>query len=67
MDLPIDLPKLKTITIGDHAFETGEVTELSGSKYGVSMNPDLPSLETLNLGQVVFSGKLKIGSLTMKS
>ena len=61
------MPKLNKIVIGDHAFETEEIIELSGTEFDLCVSTDLPSLETLELGWVVFSGKLNIGSLTMKS
>ena len=67
IDFLVDLPKLNKIVIGDHAFETEEIIELSGTEFDLCVNTDLPSLETLELGWVVFSGKLNIGSLTMKS
>ena len=67
IDLLVDLPKLRKIVIGDHAFETEEIIELSGTEFEVCVSTDLPSLEILELGWVVFSGKLNTGSLTMKS
>ena len=59
IDFLVDLPKLSKIVIGDHAFETEEIIELSGTEFDLCVSTDLPSLETLELGWVVFSGKLK--------
>ena len=62
-----DLPRLKTIIFGNHAFETEDYASFSGETIRTFREIDLPELEEIRLGTSALSGKLTEAALTMKS